>query len=269
LPTFLAKYKALKSRAAIARLTEAEYAVWISEICIEGFGILTSECDKIELISQVPGKQYYAYRKTTISGNRETVRTSRPINSALYIQDEAILKPLLEKFRQAAYESIPVEQITSLLYTIAMAFCAANDVRKSGDKKTPATFFELLIAHIVARQFNVLPRKKVKVPSVENQNAELPTDIVFDLGVGQPKLHVPVKLSTRERVIQAWAHQRVLAGLWGDSEFKGLLVVLAETKLDLKTLKVVEICLPLQWTVYQRYIARLDRVYYLDVPDNT
>ncbi len=229
------------------------------DLCLYSIGILKGDCAKIDLISQVPGKQYCAYVKT--------VRTSRPINKALFIEDESVLTPLLEHFKNANYDGLTAENTTQLLYTIAMSFCAANDVRKSGDKKTPATFFELFVAHIFARQFNTLPRKKVKVPSGEGRFSDLPTDIVFDLGPGQAKFHVPVKLSTRERVIQAWAHQRVLAGLWGDTEFKGLLVVLAETKLALKSLRVTEICLPLQWTVYQRYIARLDRVYYLDIPD--
>lgn len=259
MPLFVKKYNAIRTKGSISKLMGGEYAEFLTDICRYSIGILKNECVRVDLISQVPGKEYYAYRKTT--------RTSRPINKALFIEDDAVLDGLLGRFKGADYEGLSTENITKLLYTIAMAFCAANDVRKSGDKKTPATFFELFVAHIVARQFGTLPRKKVKVPSGEGQFSDLPTDIVFDLGPGQAKFHVPVKLSTRERVIQAWAHQRVLAGLWGDTEFKGLLVVLAETKLDLKTLKVVEICLPLQWTVYQRYIARLDRVYYLDIPD--
>jgi hypothetical protein len=259
LPLFVKKYNTLKTKKAQLNLTGKEYAELLLDACLYSIGILRRECTKIELISQVPGKQYFAFRKTT--------RTSRPINRALFIEDDTVLTPLLEHFANANYGELSEQSTTSLLYTLAMAFCAANDVRKSGDKKTPATFFELFVAHIIARQFKAMPRKKVRVPAGEGHNAELPTDIVYDLGVGQVKFHVPVKLSTRERVIQAWAHQRVLAGLWGEGEFKGLLVVLAETKLDVNTLKVVEICLPLQWSVYQRYIARLDRVYYLDVPD--
>jgi len=267
LPPLLVKYNFLKSKKALKTLPTKEYADLLADICITALTILKSECTRIELVSQVAGKKYHAFRKTILTGNRETTHTSRPINSALFIEDEAVLMPLLEKFKEAAYDDLSNEVITSLLYTIAVSFCAANDTWKAGDKKTPGTYFEWFVAHLVARQFGAMPRKKVKVPSVEDQNCELPTDIIFELGKGQVKFHVPVKLSTRERSIQPWAHQRVLAGLWGESEFKGLLVVLAETKLDLRTLKVTEILLPLQWTVYQRYIARLDRVYFLDVPE--
>lgn len=34
-----------------------------------------------------------------------------------------------------------------------------------------------------------------------------------------------------------------------------------------QNVSVVEVCLPLQWAAYQMYIARLERVYYLDPPD--
>jgi hypothetical protein len=49
------------------------------------------------------------------------------------------------------------------------------------------------------------------------------------LGDGKNRIHLPVKTSTRERVIQAWAHQRVLDGVYGVGRFKGVLVALAET----------------------------------------
>lgn len=96
---------------------------------------------------------------------------------------------------------------------------------------------------------------------------KLPTDFIYDLGVNKPKLHVPVKTSTRERVIQVWAHQRVLDGVYGVGRFFGMLACITETKLDKKKLEVIEICLPDQWQLYQMFIAQLKRVYYLDIPE--
>jgi hypothetical protein len=93
----------------------------------------------------------------------------------------------------------------------------------------------------------------------------LPTDFIFDLGPGKIKVHMPVKISTRERVVQAWAHQRVLEGMLGAGRYKGVLVVLTETNKQ-KNKSVVEVCLPGQWKAYQMYIAPLFRVYYLDIP---
>ena len=147
-----------------------------------------------------------------------------------------------------------------------MAFCAAIDLLGIGNKKTPGTYFEILIGHLFAVAFGRNPRKRVEVLALEDQRSTLPTDYVFDLGPKQVKFHLPVKISTRERVIQVWAHQRILDGVYGEGRFRGILVALGETKLGLKKREVVEICLPDQWAVYQRFIARLYRVYYLDLP---
>src|SRR6058998_3677446 len=97
-------------------------------------------------------------------------------------------------------------------------------------------------------------------------DATLPTDFIFDLGPNRPKFHVPVKTSTRERVIQVWAHQRVLDGVYGTGRFLGTPVILAETKTYRTKREVIEICLPDQWRIYQMHIAQLKRIYYLDVP---
>lgn len=95
----------------------------------------------------------------------------------------------------------------------------------------------------------------------------LPTDFIFDLVIDQLKFHVPVKLSTRERVIQVWAHERVLDGIYGTGRFLGTLLCLCETKTDKVKGEVVEICLPFQWQLYQMFISQLTRIYYLDVPN--
>ncbi len=34
-------------------------------------------------------------------------------------------------------------------------------------------------------------------------------------------------------------------------------------------MSVVDVCVPNQWGVYQKFIAKLHRIYYLDVPDRT
>ena len=76
---------------------------------------------------------------------------------------------------------------------------------------------------------------------------------------------MPVKTSTRERVVQAWTHQRILdEHMQG---FKGMMIIFAETKLDANTHEVVEICVPDQWLIYQRYLAKIDNIYYFDLPD--
>ena len=92
-------------------------------------------------------------------------------------------------------------------------------------------------------------------------------DFLFDVGFAWPKIHLPVKMSTRERVVQAWAHQRLLDAAFGNDAFRGIMVLFSETKLDSRSLEVVEICVPDQWMAYQSLLAKMDRIYYLDPPD--
>jgi len=72
------------------------------------------------------------------------------------------------------------------------------------------------------------------VLNFDDEDTNLPTDLIFDLGKGAPKYHVPVKTSTRERAIQVWAHQRVIDGVFGMSRVLGTPVLMAETKTDSK-----------------------------------
>ena len=143
----------------------------------------------------------------------------------------------------------------------------AKTKSKAGKSEaTPGTFFEMFVGHLLSLAFGVKPRNKVEVLTVEDERSTLSTDFIFDLGPRQLKFHVPVKTSTRERAVQVWAHQRMLNGVYGEGRFKGMLVALAETKLGHRKLEVEEICIPDQWAVYQRFVARMDRVYYLDLP---
>jgi len=234
----------------------------IAEIVSECTSFLAAETRVLPLKSLVEGKGYFAFRH-----NDAKARTSRPVNEDLYIADPRYLSQLLEKLKASpAMDWLPADECNGFLYTLAMAFCAFNDVTSDQDKKTPGTYFELLVGHLLAMTFGVQPRNRVEVLTVEDERSTLPTDFIFDLGPRRLKFHVPVKISTRGWVAQVWAHQCVLNGVYGEGRFKGVLVAMAETKLDLHRLEVVETCLPDQWAAYQRFIARMDRVYYLDLP---
>lgn len=245
------QYTALKT-AAKKDLAGDPTTVLIAELVKESLKFL-SACSLTELESEVAGKQYFSFSKGS--------KISRPVLKSLWSSE---LMPF-DKFISGSYRDLSAAKIDKLLYTMAMSFCCANDLQKQGDKKTPATFFECFIGNIFARELGVSPRQRVDVLNLD-MKATLPTDYLFDLGAEKCRIHLPIKLSTRERVVQIWAHQRVLDGVYGVGRFRGILVVGAETKLDARTLKVTEICLPDQWKVYQMFISQLKRVYYLDVP---
>lgn len=214
-----------------------------------------SKCEEVNLISKVPDKNYFSF---TTKGS-----ISRAINVDVYrIGIESV-----DDFFSALKSQIYDESIkyTDACYAIAISFCAIIDLMKIGDQKTPGTFFEYFIGHLYSRRIGVPPTKQLPVLNLDMQGT-LPTDFIFDRGSDQLKFHVPVKLSTRERVIQVWAHQRVLDGVYGMGRFIGTLVCLCETKMDKKKKEVIEICLPFQWRLYQMFISQLKRVYYLDMP---
>jgi hypothetical protein len=214
--------------------------------------------EKIPLNSQIPNKSYFSFE--------DNKKLTRPINKKLYdIVSSDMVNDFFEKLKNGSVTEIKAEDITAIVYRIAINFCVSIDIIKQSDQKTPGTYFEYLMGHLFSINFEVKPRNEVEVLNLD-MKTKLPTDFIFDLGQNKPKFHVPVKTSTRERVVQVWAHQRVLDGVYGTGRFVGLLTCLAETKLDHKTKEVIEICLPDQWRLYQLFVSQLKRVYYLDVP---
>jgi hypothetical protein len=214
--------------------------------------------EKMPLNSQIPNKDYFSFT--------DNMKLTRPINKNLYDHVSSdMVNNFFESLKNASVSEIKSEDITAIVYRIAIDFCAVIDILKQSDQKTPGTYFEYFMGHLFSLNFEVKPRNQMEVLNLD-MKTKLPTDFIFDLGQNKPKFHVPVKTSTRERVVQVWAHQRVLDGVYGNGRFIGLLTCLAETKLDHKTREVIEICLPDQWRLYQLFISQLKRVYYLDIP---
>jgi hypothetical protein len=218
------------------------------------------EFERIQLVSKVPNKTYFAY------DNRK--RVSRAINQDLYRPEYRDWETLRDLLRPGVDLTglIDATAVTRTLYSMAISFCAAIDLLKEGDQKTPGTYFEHFIATFFSWRVGVEPKSAIRILHLDEAETELPTDFVFNLGSKKRKFHMPIKTSTRERAVMLWAHQKLLDGVYGVERFMGTPVLLAETKTDRKKREVVEICLPEQWKVYQLYIARLRRIYYLDLP---
>lgn len=245
-----AQYARLKATPPNQLASEA-VAVLLSEMALRARRIL-ADTERVQLFSPTTGKPYFSFR-----GAEQT----RPINADLYAEDELDFEQLLAAFLNGFAESRP-EEIVRATYSLAFSVFAANDVNSIG-RKASATFFENLIGHIVARCIGFPPRNKVRTPET---GADLPTDYVFDPGERSRKLHLPIKISTRERVVQAWVHQLVLARIFGDGVYRGVLVVGTETKRDTRTGEVIEICIPGQLQLFQARVTEMTRVYYLDPP---
>lgn len=244
------QYERLKAIAS-ADLRGTAVARLIPDMAVSSRQMLR-RAERVELRSRVVGKRYFGFRSEG---------QSRPINKALYVEDQGELNQLLRTFR-GGFRTARAEDIVRTTYTIAYSVFAANDAYEVG-RKASATFFEILVGHIVARALDVSPRKKVRIPE---SGADLPTDYVFDPGPQSRKIHLPIKTSTRERAVQAWVHQLVLDRIFGTGVYRDILVVSAETKRDSKTGEVIEICVPRQLQMFQARVAEISRIYYLDPP---
>lgn len=217
---------------------------------------LSDECEQVALISKVHGKEYVAY---VAKGNKSAL--SRPANRLLFCSDN---KAVSEQWPAWLEGRLKADESARMAYTAALAPCLAIEIFDRQNKKGPATYFECFIGHIFARELGINPKRDASI-IVQGQKIRLTMDFLFDGNKGV-KVHLPVKMSTRERVVQAWAHQRILDGYFGPNTYKGVMVLFSETKLDLRSHEVIEICVPDQWLAYQALLARIERIYYFDVP---
>lgn len=249
----VALYESLKRQANINLLSK-NVTDDVIKLTIVALGQLGSFVKK-PIISSIPDKKYFVFQLNS--------KISRPINYDLFL--DTIPDLYLEHFSNMEVNNIPSEDVQRVLYTLGMAYCAARDIAGTQDKKSPSIFFEIFIGNIFSRVYETIPTNKVII-DLDELKTTLPTDYIFHPKGKHIKIHLPIKLSTRERSVQAWAHQRVLEGIHGVGRFKGVMVVLAETNYVSKNNSVVEVCLPDQWRLYQMYISQMTRIYYLDIP---
>jgi hypothetical protein len=93
-----------------------------------------------------------------------------------------------------------------------------------------------------------------------------------ELSQSRVVLAVPTKLSTRERIVQAYAHQRILDQA-SPGRYRTILcacnennMIAPKRKRTATTALVSDTLVPWTIAVYQQYVARLEALYYLDPP---
>jgi len=229
-------------------------AIWL--LAQSSLRFLAEQCEPVDLISRVSGKEYFSYVRR---GHTKVI--ARPANRAFFVPD---LSDVAKQWAAWQKGSINKRDFARMSYTVALAPCLAMELFDRQNKKGPATYFECLIGHMFAKELGFDPRKQATL-QLHGKTIRLTMDFLFE-GENGVKIHVPVKMSTRERVVQAWAHQRILDGAHGENSYKGIMVLFSETKLDSRSREVVEICVPDQWLAYQTLLARIERIYYFDVP---
>lgn len=230
---------------------------------------------EIQQLSRIPvtsrtnavGKNYVVFAARNGNG----LKYSRPVNIDLYnmgcgaYEDGHSLVVFWNNVRSHSIANQSAEDITAALYAICMNYCCCADLI-SGVKSNSGDYFEKLVGHLYSMHLLVSPTNQMNAVELDGESITLPTDFIFDMGAGKPKFHVPAKTSTRERVVEVWAQQRVLDGAFGVGRFLCLLTCIGETNFYSKDMSVALTCVPNQWINYQLFIAQIKRAYYLDVP---
>jgi hypothetical protein len=219
---------------------------------------------------------------------------SRPVRPDIYISDPNELAIIHNEFM--AVLKVPASSWTvenrvtanRIVYTAVMSVACCYDIWQRGSRKTPGTFFEFLMAGLLKMMFPtadfikhiplaaILHDKDVLESTAESQSqaddsengdaAGVSTDLVIGVPNKRGGVVVPLKITTRERIVQPFAHQRILDSAFGDGVFKSLLVCISETQLDDKTKSVKQVCVPGTVKLFQKYLARVGGIYYCDVP---
>lgn len=247
-------YNAIK-RAVNANYGSMESSRSIIDFAVIALQFLSEDCEQIDLQSLVPGKEYISFSRNSV--------VARPANQAYFNPNREVVASHWQCW--ASGEHLDGGQLARLLYTVAIAPCLAYDLFNRNDKKSQATYFERMVGHIFAKSLGIEPVKSAELP-VSGRPVRMTMDFLFERPGNTPNIHLPVKMSTRERVVQAWAHQRLLESAYGAGSYTGTLVVFSETKLDVKKREVVEICVPDQWLAYQHLLAKMESIYYFDLP---
>ena len=224
---------------------------------------------------------------------------SRPILTSLLNTDRDVFRRNWNRLVASASGishrfEISEAEANATLYTAIMSFAACYDIWKPKSRKTPGTFFEIVLGSLISQilpegkrtKFIPLPPPPKKIQAllasdmqeicpqddaVDSEETDtdsagsVSTDIVFNLP-GDIGIVIPAKITTRERIVQPFAHQRILDSAMGEGRYISLLTCVSETQRDDKKESVNEICVPGTIALFQEHLAKLGGIYYLDPP---
>jgi hypothetical protein len=207
-------------------------------------------------------------------------RWTRPLNNDLFTRDHAVFGREFQRLAtsiarnqsQLVVSDITPSEIDRSVYTAAMAFAATADLFNPS-RQLGGTFFEMIVGPTIAM---LTGRKEtgdvsIGIPGEEWETVKV--DLTFHSADG-PSLAVPTKISTRERISQAFVHARILDAAF-PGQYKTILCIVNETNAfhvegevkGIASLYLRETLVPGTIALYQKYVAGLDGLYYLDPPE--
>lgn len=208
---------------------------------------------------------------------------SRPVREEMFLWEidsyEKGYDDLLEKLKQGILiAESDLVLANNIIYTSVMSFALCIDLWKRGSRKTPGTFFEIFMAAL----FGIfMPKARLskhvklndgfsdKEGDEDDKDEEVwesvATDLVISSSHTTQSVVIPFKITTRERIVQPFAHQRILdSALPG--KYQSLLACVSETQLSHRKTAINQICVPGTIKLFQKHLANLQGIYYCDVP---
>lgn len=204
-------------------------------------------------------KKYYTYSNK--------YRHSRPVNYDFFIRDynlfykEAI--ELIKQLEEKEYSNYFHERSLRVIYTAVMSIACCFDIWKPGSRKTPGTFFEVIMIALLRQQFPNYEFSKHFIDPANELN--LSTDLVIKNGHNSGVV-IPLKITTRERIVQPYVHQRIINNLYGQGKYVSLLTCISENQLNSSNRTIKQICVPGTIKLYEQHISSLYAIYYCDPP---
>jgi hypothetical protein len=226
---------------------------------------------------------------------------SRPVRPDLFITDDATFvtahASLLKILQDPNHTWTKADYLCAnqVVYTAIMSVASCYDIWQPKSRKTPGTFFEVFMAGLLQSVFpdaafskhislaKILEKDAVDVGTAaeaaaeeeaeeaakeegEDDSSSVSTDVVVGVKGQSGGAVIPLKITTRERIVQPFAHQRILDGAFGAGHYLSLIVCISETQLDKDTNSVNQICVPGTIKLFQKYLAPIGGLYYCDVP---
>lgn len=243
--------------------------------------LLESAWELHEIDFKGKGKKHY--RVFVAPGNKRPF--SRAVNSDLFVPSADDFKVLWERFVVALEEAgrsetyritaASSEEIDRAFYTVVIAYACAVDLCSPGNRGGPGTLFEMAIGPAVSILTNRDETGEVRIEDPGRDIEFVKTDLTF-VGDTAPVLVVPTKITTRERIVQPFVHQRIL-DVARPNEYRSVLCVCSENNVDCPDgttaqNRTYDVCwlkdtlVPGTIALYENYVAALSGLYYLDPP---
>ncbi|WP_207286439.1 hypothetical protein [Pseudomonas sp. FW300-N2A2] len=269
---------------------------------LDSINLICTALEKLEALASyeyygdfkgVPNIAYYAFT------NSENI--SRPVQPEMFHYNRRVFLEefniLMQSFQRTPDQWTHEEKkrANNVVYTGVMAIACCYDLWQRGSRKTPGTFFEIFMAGILKEVFaeyyfskhipltEFLDGEELgndaiteatnediegdsEEPELKDSVSSLSTDLVIKNVSSGKSLVIPFKITTRERIVQPFAHQRILDSAFGIGKFSSFIVCISETQQDKKNTKVNQVCVPGTVKLYQQHLAPVRGLYYCDIP---